>query len=196
MAELEDKPELNEEDLEDGEIDDSDEEANAEKQSADKKDDVIIVDKNSEMPKPKHNPFAQKLPLKSTNKLPESMVTIDLSNDTANTRPVHNPMPMPLKSKAAPVVDDFAGNIENALAQILKKKGIEPALPKMLENKLQKNKDEESASGAGHGQSKSSRRRKRKKQKEDKKREEEEKDRSEKVNIIFLLNIVKVRHSI
>lgn len=161
---------VDDEDLEDGEIDDSDE--------ATKDEDVILVANT----KAEESPVKNKLLNDNTNKQfnsNENIVTvIDSSSDTAPTPPPTTLNQIKSK-KPCPVEDDHASSIENAIAMALKKKGIEPTIPKVLESKLQHNEDKEGeVPGPGQGQSKSSRRRKRKKQREEK---EKEKERKEKV---------------
>lgn len=161
---------VDDEDLEDGEIDDSEEEET-------KDPDVIIV-AHDERPKTSTDTNALKA---LTN---EAVVTvIDSSSDNAPTPPPTNANLIKSK-KPTPVEDDHAINIENAIAMALKKKGIEPSIPKVLENKMQHNDDKDDIPGPGQGQSKSSRRRKRKKAREEK---EKEKERKEKVILFFFL---------
>ncbi|KAM7346382.1 suppressor of sable RNA-binding protein isoform 1-T4 [Cochliomyia hominivorax] len=152
---------VDDEDLEDGEIDDSDDEQT-------KDEDVILVS----------NSKADASPVKTkplTNN--ENVVTvIDSSSDTAPTPPPS--VVNQIKSKKpTPVEDDHASSIENAIAMALKKKGIEPTIPKVLENKLRQSEEKDEVPGPGQGQSKSSRRRKRKKQREEKEKEKERKEK-------------------
>lgn len=169
---------IDDEDLEDGEIDDSDEEAND--------NDVVIVPNTTitAAEEQKHHPQKPAANDSTTGKsVSDTAVTvIDLSSDTAPTPPPSVSSLTAKSKKPSPIDDDHAGSIEHAIANALKKKGIEPSIPKILESKLQQSDD---GPEPGQGQSKSSRRRKRKKQREEK---EKEKERSEKVNENFKHN--------
>lgn len=180
------------EDLEDGEIDDSDEDDNDSS-------DVIVVSVDMQQ---KHRSHHTKS-ISSTNGISNNLgdggiVTIDLSNDNTSIptqviasssgagRGMGSCNLQSLASKAKkPLLleDDHASSIENALANVLKKKGIEPMLPKVLESRLQQHDSDDminhSPLSGSHSQnhiqsSRSSRRRKRKKQRSEKDRSEKE----------------------
>uniref|UniRef100_A0A1A9WLD0 C3H1-type domain-containing protein n=1 Tax=Glossina brevipalpis TaxID=37001 RepID=A0A1A9WLD0_9MUSC len=176
------KVEVNDEDLEDGEIDDSDEDKNN-----DSNDVMIVLDDHHQQSNPKsHNESPTKIATVNPNISTianDTVVTIDLLSDNASTPPPvssSSSIGANKTKKPIPLDDDYAGSIENALANALKKKGIEPTLPKLLENRLQQQiGDGDDTPPSGQGQSRSSRRRKRKKQREEKGREKE-KDRKEK----------------
>uniref|UniRef100_A0A1I8PKI5 C3H1-type domain-containing protein n=1 Tax=Stomoxys calcitrans TaxID=35570 RepID=A0A1I8PKI5_STOCA len=167
---------VDEEEMEDGEIDDSDEEAKPD-------DDVVIIIKDSP------TGDIQKIPQNSSpnnvninaNKTKLDIIP-SLNEPAANVVAALAQQPLAPKSKKPqPTEDDYAINIEQAIANALKKKGIEPTMPKILEAKLQQQNEhsDESGPAAGQGQSKSSRRRKRKRQREEKEKEKE-KERLEK----------------
>ncbi|XP_037936175.1 protein suppressor of sable isoform X2 [Teleopsis dalmanni] len=158
-------------DLEDGEIDDDGED-----------DDLMITGVTIASPPSKNNSPIVLSPLtdKKTNAHKQNnekskIETIDLVGDTT---PASLAVPAPIKlKKPQPIEDDHASSIEYAIANALKKKGIEPPLPKLLEprNGLLDAKDSDIL--AGHGQSKSSRRRKRKKQRDEKDKDKERKEK-------------------
>uniref|UniRef100_A0A1B0B783 C3H1-type domain-containing protein n=1 Tax=Glossina palpalis gambiensis TaxID=67801 RepID=A0A1B0B783_9MUSC len=175
------KVEINDEDLEDGEIDDSDEDRNN-----DSNDVMIVSDDHQQQTSKSHIEPLTKIAIANANvgsNANDTVVTIDLLSDNASTPPPASSSAsagVNKTKKPIPLDDDYAGSIENALANALKKKGIEPTLPKLLENRLQQQiGDGDDTPPPGQGQSRSSRRRKRKKQREEKGREKE-KDRKEK----------------
>ncbi|XP_046801913.1 protein suppressor of sable [Lucilia cuprina] len=165
---------IDDEDLEDGEIDDSDEET-----AAKDDEDVVIVSttqaNNDDKKTNKKNTNASNNT--TTNNIEtttSSIVTvIDSSSDTAPTPPppLSNNVNLIKSKKPTPIEDDHASSIENAIAMALKKKGIEPTIPKVLESKLQHGDEKDDVPAPGQGQSKSSRRRKRKKEKEKERKE-------------------------
>lgn len=136
----------------------------------------------------------------------DQVITIDLSNDdsTSPTSMMGGRFSQGKRTGFGGLIpsislieDDHASNIENALANVLKKKGIQPTLPKMLEDRIQQQQKEQqqqqlhhqyglldldgswssNSVNAGPPPSKSSRRRKRKRQKE------EQKERSHKEKV-------------
>ncbi|XP_017054521.1 protein suppressor of sable [Drosophila ficusphila] len=161
------------EDLEDGEIDDDDEEEEQQllpKTQVQKNDSSVDDD-------------VQFVGIEVKNKLAdEDVVFMGLSADAGT----HNNNSSKSK-KARPLEDDHASNIENAIANALKKKGIEPPMPRMRSS----NQDigDVSLEGPGEGlsgggnqvqqPSRSSRRRKRKKERErEQKKDKEHQKRS------------------
>ncbi|XP_055857785.1 protein suppressor of sable isoform X2 [Episyrphus balteatus] len=141
-------------DLEDGEIDDDD----------DNDEPIVVMDSKIIGATPPAAPIPIVTNKVQPQALPaKNMMMMDMINDKkSKTKP----------SKHEIVdVDDFAGTIESAIAAALKKDGINPPMPKILESREESDKkgDKESAL------SKSSRRRKRRKLRDDREKDKDKK---------------------
>ncbi|XP_055922112.1 protein suppressor of sable isoform X2 [Eupeodes corollae] len=144
-----------EDDLEDGEIDDDD----------DNDEPIVVMDSKSIETAPPPNPMTNVTNKTSPQQLPaKNMIVMDMINDLGKKSKSKS-------SKQQVVEDDFAGSIESAIAAALKKDGIMPPMPKILETREESEKKGEKESSL----SKSSRRRKRRKLRDDREKEKEKK---------------------
>lgn len=180
------KEEEDDNDLEDGEIDDSDDDVVVAASGAgNDSNDVILCG----VTKIGHSATNVINPLGRDKFSKDQMITIDLSNDTESPSPtsmITSSIGCGLERKMKQggsgynipsislIEDDHASNIENALANVLKKRGIDPIKPKiMLQTRIQQQQQQqqylsmEMDDNSIGQQSKSSRRRKRKRQKEE-----------------------------
>lgn len=142
-------------DLEDGEIEDDDEEA----------EDCVVVDvKPAEPIKVEREPSPKKKSDHKKSSTPSSSSRKDKQNPNDE--------------------DDFMSRIESALAEGLKRSGIEPPMPNI--------KKQEADTEPERRQSRNSRKRKRKQEKkEDQKRKEQKRDSGSKVSFVKALKAQK-----
>ncbi|XP_017852430.1 protein suppressor of sable [Drosophila busckii] len=188
-------------DLEDGEIDDDDDD----EEQKDTTQKVAQPEKQQQQQLLKPTPLTttgnssdevlfvsvERLPEKLSTATDDDVVYVGMSNDMTNTA---NAASSNKSKKPRPLEDDHAVNIENAIANALKKSGIEPPMPKIhnsTNSNISINRDVDNAVNAngadntnannndgslsaGQGPSRSSRRRKRKKEREREQRKDKE----------------------